>query len=55
VIPNPDFEDFSRDCVRLVGQEKSRELRSDCSSWQESGCKVSPRQPRPEKNIGRIS
>ena len=28
MIPNPDFEDFSCDCVRLVGQEKSRELRS---------------------------
>jgi hypothetical protein len=28
VIPNPDFEDFARDCIRLAGQEKSRELRS---------------------------
>jgi len=26
--PDPDFEDFARDCIRLAGQEKSRELRS---------------------------
>jgi len=28
VIPDPDFEDFARDCIRLAHQEKSRELRS---------------------------
>jgi hypothetical protein len=26
--PDPDFEDFARDCIRLAGQERSRELRS---------------------------
>jgi hypothetical protein len=26
--PDPDFEDFARDCIRLAGQEKSRELRT---------------------------
>ena len=26
--PDPDFVDFARDCIRLAGQEKSRELRS---------------------------
>jgi hypothetical protein len=28
VIPDPDFEDFARDCIRLARQEKSPELRS---------------------------
>jgi hypothetical protein len=26
--PDPDFEDFARDCIRLADQERSRELRS---------------------------
>jgi hypothetical protein len=26
--PDPDFEDFARDCIRLAGQQNSRELRT---------------------------
>jgi hypothetical protein len=26
--PDPDFEDFARDCIRLAGEEKSPRLRS---------------------------
>ena len=26
--PDPDFEDFARDCIRLASQQKSRELRT---------------------------
>ena len=28
VMPDPEFEEFARDYIRLAGQEKSRELRS---------------------------
>jgi hypothetical protein len=28
MMPDPEFEDFARDCIRLAGEEKSRELRS---------------------------
>ena len=27
-MPDPEFEEFARDYIRLAGQEKSRELRS---------------------------
>ena len=26
--PDPDFEDFARDCIRLAGEERSPKLRS---------------------------
>jgi hypothetical protein len=38
MTPNPDFEHFVRDYVRLAGQERSLELRSRLLVLGESGC-----------------
>jgi hypothetical protein len=36
--PDPDFEDFARDYVRLARQEKSLQRRARLLVWRESGC-----------------
>jgi hypothetical protein len=52
MTPNPDFEHFVRDYLRLAGKEKSRELLELARDWMHAAMQDRP-QVRPSRRAVR--